>query len=161
MHQPEARREVAMNRSVFAPALALLLCAAVSTFAFAQAQPAKPTTPSPAAKAKFVTPIKGVATIEVIKVPSKYVGKDIVTVYKIKNTSNAPIALLKVDEFWYDKSGKLVSSAEERYRQPFPPGEIVEITTRAPQAAGVNSSQSRFSHANGTIKPTAVKEFKK
>jgi len=148
-----------MNRSVFAPALALLLCAAVCTPSFAQAQPAAPTTPAPATKAKFVTPIKGQATIEVIQAPSKFAGKEIVTVYKIKNTSNAPIALLKIDEYWYGK-GKLVSSDTYRHRQPLAPGEIIEVSTRSPANPGAEVSQAQFSHANGTVKPVKVKAFK-
>ncbi len=148
-----------MNRSVFAPALALLFLTSASASAFAQAQPASPTTPAPAAKAKFVTPLKGVATIEVIQAPSKFVGKEIQTVYKIRNTSSGPIALLKIDEYWYDSGGKLVSSDTKRYKQPFSPGEIIELTTTAPATQGAARSQARFSHANGDVKPKLVKKF--
>ena len=151
-----------MNRSVFAPALALLLGTALSTSAIAQAkaQAAAPTTPAPAAKAKFATPLKGAATIEVLQSPAKFVGKEIVTSYKIKNTSNAPIALLKIDEYWYDKGGKMVSSGTYRHRQPFLPGEVIEVTTSSPAMAGAARSQAQFSHANGTVKPTPVKVMK-
>jgi hypothetical protein len=149
-----------MNRSVFAPALTLLLCLGVTASAFAQAQPAAPTTPAPAAKAKFLTPIKGVATIEVIQERSMFKGKEIVTVFKIKNVSSAPIALLKVDEYWYDAGGKLVSSDTQRHRQPFGPGEIIEMTTRSPAVAGAARSRAVFAHANGTIKANPVKQFK-
>jgi hypothetical protein len=148
-----------MNRSVFAPALALLFLTSASASAFAQAQPASPTTPAPAAKAKFVTPLKGVATIEVIQTPSKFVGKEIQTVYKIKNTSSAPIALLKIDEYWYDSAGKLVSSDTKRHLKPFGAGEIIEIKTSAPGAPGAARSQATFSHANGTVKPKRVTKF--
>jgi hypothetical protein len=149
-----------MNRSAFAPALALLLCVGVSASAFAQAQPAAPTTPAPADKAKFVTPIKGLAIIEVIQERSMFVGKEIVTVFKIRNISKAPIALLKVDEYWYDKAGKLVSSDTQRYKQPFAPGQIIEMKTRSPAVPGVAASRAIFAHANGAIKANAVKSFK-
>ncbi|MGH9373507.1 MAG: hypothetical protein ACRD15_18455, partial [Vicinamibacterales bacterium] len=108
----------------------------------------------------FVTPLKGVATIEVIQAPSKFVGKEIHTVYKIKNTSAAPIALLKIDEYWYDKAGKLVSSDTQRHRQPFTPGETIEMTTKSPANPGAERSQAQFSHANGTVKPKRVTKFK-
>ena len=149
-----------MNRSVFAPALALILGIAISTPALAQAQTAAPTTPAPAAKAKFATPLKGQATIDVMQSPSKFVGKEIVTVFKIKNTSNAPIALLKIDEYWYDKGGKMVSSDTQRYRQPFLPGEVIEMTTKSPAAPGAAQSRAQFEHANGTVKPNRVKAIK-
>jgi hypothetical protein len=148
-----------MNRSVFAPALALLFAISATSSVFAQAQAAAPTTPAPAAKAKFVTPIKGVATIEVIQTPSKFVGKEIQTVYKIKNTSSGPIALLKIDEYWYDAGGKLVSSDTKRHLKPFPAGEVIEITTAAPATKGAARSQATFSHANGTVKPKRVTKF--
>ena len=149
-----------MNRFAFAPALALLLCTTVATSVFAQAKPAAPTTPAPAARAKFMTPLKGTATIEVLRGAAKTVGKEMVTVYKIKNTSAAPIALLKIDEYWYDKGGALVSSDTKRHKQPFGPGEVIEITTAAPVAAGAQRSQAQFSHAYGDIKPTPVKQLK-
>jgi hypothetical protein len=151
-----------MNRSVFAPALASLLSVAISASAFAQAQPAVSTTGTAgAAKAKFLTPLKGEAKIEVIQGASKQVGKEVVKTYKIKNLSSAPIALLKIDEYYYDKGGNLVSTAEQRYRQPFGPGEVIEMTTSAPATPGVvgGRNQAKFSHANGTVNAKAVKKF--
>jgi hypothetical protein len=150
-----------MNRSVFAPALASLLCTVVSASAFAQAQPAAATGTAGAAKAKFVTPIKGEATIEVIQAAGRIVGKEVIKTYKIKNTSKAPIALLKIDEYYYDKAGNVASTDTQRHRQPLQPGEVVEMTTRAPATPGVGTGGNRatFSHANGTIKPKQVKKF--
>ncbi len=148
-----------MHRSVCPSVLALLACAALGSSAFAQAQSAAPTTPAPAAKAKFMTPLKGVAAIEVIQEPSKFVGKEIQTTFRIKNTSSAPIALLKIDEYWYDRAGKMVSSDTQRYRQPLGPGEIVSMTTKSPAMPGAERSQATFTHANGTVKPKSVKKF--
>ncbi len=148
-----------MHRFVCSSVLTLVACAAISGSAFAQAQSAAPTTPAPAAKARFLTPLKGVAAIEVIQGPSKFVGKEIHTLYKIKNVSSAPIALLKIDEYWYDKAGKMVSAGDQRYRQPFSPGEIIELTTKSPALPGAERSQATFSHANGTVKPKSVKKF--
>jgi hypothetical protein len=151
-----------MNRCVFASPLALLLCAAVSSVVFAQAKPAAPTTPAPAARAKFATPIKGEAAIQVIPGASKYdiKQKEIVTTYKIKNMSPAPIAMLKIDEYWYDKGGKVVSTDTQRYKQPFQPGEIIELTTRAPapSPAGWNKNAT-FTHANGKVTVKRVDKF--
>jgi len=154
-----------MNRSVFASALTLLLCTAVASSAWAQAKPAvapAAAAPAPAAKAGFVTPLKGEGTVQVLPGVSKFDPKlkEVVTTYKIKNTSSAPIALLKLDEYWYDK-GKMVSTDTQRYRQPFQPGEIIEVTTHAPapgNPAGWTKNLT-LSHANGKITAKAVKAF--
>jgi hypothetical protein len=131
-----------MNRSAFAPALTVLICSAVVSSAFGQAKPAAPTTtPAPAAKAGFVTPLKGEAAIQVLPGTSKYdpKAKEVITTYKLKNMSSAPIALLKLDEYWY-KDGKMVSTDTQN-----PAGWRKNVT---------------FSHANGKVSPKAVKTLK-
>jgi hypothetical protein len=151
-----------MNRCAFASPLSLLLCTAFATTVFAQAQPAAPTTPAPPARAKFAIPVKGEVTVQVIPGQSKAVGKEIVTVYKIKNMAAGPIALLKVDEYWYDKGGKMVSTDTQRHRQPLQPGEVIELTTHAPAPSGNLAQLSKralFSHANGKVNAKAVKQF--
>jgi hypothetical protein len=152
-----------MNRSVFAPALTLLFCSAVVTSALAQAKPAAPTTtPAPPAKAGFVTPLKGEALIQVIPGTSKYdpKAKEVITTYKLKNMSSAPVALMKLDEYWYAK-GKMVSTDTQRYRQPFQPGEIIEMTTHAPADSNPVGWTKNLtgSHANGKVTLKAVKAF--
>ena len=151
-----------MNRSVFAPALALFFCTAVASSAFAQTKPAAPTTPAPPAKAGFATPLKGEAIIQVIPGTSKYdpKAKEVITTYKLKNMSSAPVAMMKLDEYWYAK-GKLVSTDTQRYRQPFQPGEVIEMTTHAPADANPAGWTKNLtgSHANGKVTLKAVKAF--
>lgn len=160
-----------MNRCVFASAVTLLVAALSTASAVAQtkttAPPAKataaaPTTPAPAAPAKWVAPVKGLATVDMVPGPSKIVGKEIVTTLKLKNTSTGSINLLKVDELWYDKSTprKLVSSATTYYRKPFLPGEIIDVELRAPVgAAPPDINMLTFAHANGSVKASKVKAF--
>ena len=86
-----------MNRLAFASAVAFLVCTVAAAPTFAQAKqatpPAKavaaaPTTPAPATPAKWGgPPVKGLANILIIQGPSKPVGKEIVTNFKIKNIS--------------------------------------------------------------------------
>jgi hypothetical protein len=151
-----------MNRPVFAPALALLLCAAFAASAAAQAKPAAPTTAAPPAQAKYSTPLKGEGLIQVIPGVSKFdpKTKEVTTTYKIKNMSKAPIALLKLEEYWYDK-GKMVSTDTQRYRQPFNPGQVIEVTTHAPAEGSPTgwSKNATYTHANGKITAKAVKKF--
>src|SRR5687767_4620906 len=115
---------------------------------------------APAKPAKYIAPVKGVATIDVIQMPSKRVGKEMVTVLKVKNTSKGSINLLKADEYWYDKSMKIVSGTPYAHKKaPIQPGEIVEITLRSPIPAGValHQNQVMFRHAYGDAKATKVK----
>ena len=149
-----------MNRTAFASVVALLIVSLPASSALAQVQAAAPAAPAAPARAKFATPLKGEGTIDVLKGTSKRVGTDIVTTFRIKNTSSAPLAMLKIDEYWYDKGGKLVSSDTQRYRQPLQPGEIVEMETRAPSNPGATNANWTFSHANGKIKANSVKVLK-
>ena len=128
-----------------------------------QAPAAKATTPTtqqaPAAPAKFIKPLKGTADIQFMEVSAKKVGGNIVTVLKIKNMSNAPISLLKVDEYWYNKSQQVVTGDTQPYRKPFMPGEIIELTLKAPYKSDITVSQYMFSHAGGQVTPKRVKKF--
>jgi hypothetical protein len=150
-----------MTRSAFFSIAALfVLLTSVPVLAHDQATPATSAqTPAPAAHAKFVPVVKGVASIEVIQGPSKTVGKDIVTVLKIKNTSTGSIGLLRVDELWYNKDLKHVSGDSQAIKRAIQPGEIVEVTLKSPVVPNLYRSQYSFSHANGTIKAKAVKKF--
>jgi hypothetical protein len=147
-----------MKRPAFGAVVALAL-ASIAPSAFAQAQTAAPAQPAPAARAKWVAPVKGIATVQVVPGPSKKVGDDIVTVLKIKNMSSGAIALLRVDEYWFDKSLKTVSGDTQRHRQPLNPGEIVEITMRSPAKPNLYRNTFNFSHANGKVDAKTVKKF--
>jgi hypothetical protein len=150
-----------MNRPVFAPAVGFLAVVLSSSLAFAQATQAAPTTPAkPVPTGGWMKPHKGTATIEVLRGPSKQVGKEMVTVLKVKNTTAGAIALLKVDEYWYDKANKGVSGDTQAVRKPIGPGEIAEITCKSPWTATMVQSQYIFTHANGDVKATSVKQFK-
>ncbi len=151
-----------MNRHVFAPAVALLAVVLVSGPAFAQATQAKPTTPAkPLPTSGWVKPVKGLVTVEVIRGATKKVGNEVVTVLKVKNTSSGSIALLKVDEYWYDKKNVVVSGdSKVASRQPINPGQIVEVTCTSPYNPAAYQNQYFFSHANGQVKATVVKQFK-
>jgi hypothetical protein len=151
-----------MNRHVFASAAAFLVAVFSSTAVHAQAAKAAPTPPPERPKpAAWVKLHKGVATIEVIQGQSRTVGKEMVTVLKIRNTSPGAIGLLKAEEFWYDKKMQMVSGdSPPAIRNPVNPGDIVEITFRAPVKPDLYRSTYQFKHANGEVKPTNVKQFK-
>jgi hypothetical protein len=115
---------------------------------------------APAAeRAKYYRPVKGEATIELIRGPAKRVGQDMVTVLQIKNTSPGRIDLLVVDEYWYDTNRQNVTGTSERWRRPFNPGDVIEITLKSPLKPNLYQSMLMFSHANGKIDPKEVKKF--
>lgn len=153
-----------MKRVALACSVTLVLTAAT---VFAQgkgaqgpATKAAPTTGSaPAAPAKFVKMLKGTAEIRFIQVSSKKVGPDIVTVLKIKNLSPLAVSLLKVDEYWYDKTPKVVTGDTQSHRKPFLPGEIIVVTMKAPFKPNLTASQYQFSHAGGKVDVKRVKTF--
>ena len=105
------------------------------------------------------TPVKGTAYVEVIQGQGKQVGGDIVTVSKVKNVSNGPIAGLRVDEYWYNQKLVQVTGDTQRVRAPIAPGEVVEITTRSPMKPGLYKSTLMFNHANGKVTAKGVKKF--
>ena len=118
--------------------------------AYAQA----PATPS---GTKLISPVRGQAEIGFLQPVTKREGGMIVTTIKIKNLASAPIAGLKVDEFWYDKAGDPVTGAQPfRYRKPLMPGEVIDVVLRVPTNPKMNSNQYKFEHANGTIKATKM-----
>lgn len=149
-----------MRRSAAVFASTALFALFIAPAAFAQkASPATPKANAPAALAKWVVPIKGKASVEFMGTTPKKEGNELVTVLKVKNTSPGPIALLRVDEYWYDKSNQTVSAGTARDGKPLMPGEIVELTIRCPYSKDINTNQFMFSHANGTVSPKLVKKF--
>jgi hypothetical protein len=159
-----------MKRLAFVCGLAVLL--ALPAFAETKSTQTKPTqapatkaapaaTPSvaPAAPAKFVKSMKGVANIDFIEGPSKRVGNEIVTTLKVKNMAPLALSLFKVDEYWYDKKREVVTGDSYKNLKPFMPGEIIEVTLKAPVKPDLYQSQYQFSHAGGEVKPNRVKKF--
>lgn len=159
-----------MNRSALFASAALLCSLAFAPAALAQtakstvqsvkATPATPTTaPAAAAKAKFAPVVKGLASIEFIQGTPKRVGTDIVTVLKVKNTSSGAIALLRVDELWYNQKREQVTGDSQKVLKPVQPGEVVEITMKSPAKPNLYVSQYAFSHVNGKVDVKSVKKF--
>ena len=143
-----------MNRCVFVPA-AVLACSLV----FAPSRWRRPPSrrrrrPSgstaPAAPAKFVPLVKGIAQVQYIPGASKRVGKDIVTVFKVKNVSSGAIGLLRIDELGTTRTRQQISGDTETVKRILP-GEVVEVTLKSPYKDGLAQSQYMFSHVNGKV----------
>lgn len=156
-----------MSRSALT-VLAAVLSLLISSSVVAQPKPATPASAAPAqaapaAKARWVPPVRGTATIGMLKPVTKIEkgekGPEVVTRFKIKNLSTGSIALLRIDEYWYDKQGQMLPGASERIRKPILPGEVIDVVLRVPKNDRFFQNQYKFSHANGEIKVEALKKI--
>jgi hypothetical protein len=149
-----------MNRRFALIAAACLFCALTPSSARAQVKPATTANPqAPAAPAKWIPPIKGSASIEFIESKPTIVKDEIITKMKVKNTSKGAIALLAVEEFWYNTKREIASNGVYRHRQLLNPGDVVEFSISSPNKPGIQQNMLMFKHANGTIDPKRVTKF--
>lgn len=118
-------------------------------------QPAAP----PAAKPKFVEPIRGLAVINVLKPVTKVKGNEVITTLSVKNASYGPIAGLKVDEYWYDKGGNIVGGDSQRMKKLLQPNEIYVFELHTPKDPKMNRNTYQFTHANGKVRTESVPKF--
>jgi hypothetical protein len=145
---------------------AFLALTTATTLAQGQAPPAK----QPAAKQPAVAPaasvvptnvkpIKGTAVINILKPVVKVQGNEVVTTIKVRNMSVGSIAGLRIDEYWYDKGGNVVTGDTKRWMKPVMPQEIVTIELRTPKDPKMDRNSYQFSHANGKVQVDTVKKF--
>jgi hypothetical protein len=149
-----------MRRQISVPVLSfaiftLSLCGS----AWGQAKPASTAPAPPVKSAKWVAPLKGEGTIEVIRGKPNKVGNEMVSLLKVKNTSKAPLALVTVEEYWYNAKRETVSGDTQRHKALLQPGEVVEITTKSPYRADMSVNLFMFRHANGKLTAKAVTKF--
>lgn len=147
-----------MNRRSVVFASACLLSAIVPALASAQAKPAAgaPATPPPAAAAKWVPPQKGEVTVDFWNAKPTIVKGDIVTTMKVKNTSKGSIALLSVEEVWYNTKREIATNGTYRNRALLNPGDVIEFKIVSPNKPNLYTNQFLFKHANGNVRPTRV-----
>src|SRR3954463_7213509 len=118
----------------------------------AMASPAAGQTPPPKLQPAF----RGEAQIAMTSPEVKRTAKELVTTFKVKNLSKQPIAGFKIEEFWYDAKGTVVGGDTFRNPKPIQPDEIITITLTDPLTGKERNNNYKFSHANGTVKPTRV-----
>ena len=105
---------------------------------------------------KLVAPVRGNAKVEITRPNTKVIGKEIVTTFLLKNIEAAPIAGLKIEENWYDKSGNPVMGDTFRHLKPIKPGEVVTISFKTPRSPSMQRNQYLITHANGIVKQQVV-----
>ncbi len=146
-----------MNRRV-ALIAAALFAALIPTTSHAQAKPAAqtPAPPAPTAPAKWVPPQKGEVTVDFVQGKPARVKGEIQTKIKLKNTSKGSIALLSVEEIWYNTKREIASNGVYRHKQLINPGDVIEFTISSPEKPDLYTNMLMFKHANGTVKPNKV-----
>ena len=105
---------------------------------------------------KLMPPIYGEAKIEITKPAMKFSGNEVITTLQIKNMEAAPIAGLKVDEFWYDSNGRPMATTTYVHPKPLQAGEVISVTLKTNRVKGLSRNKVGFTHAHGTIKQTLV-----
>ena len=146
-----------MNRRSVFLATACLVSLLAPVPAHAQAKPAaNPPASAPAAPAKWVPPVKGEATVDFWNAKPSIVKGEIVTVMKVKNTSKGSIALLSVEELWYNTKREVATNGSYRNRALLNPGDMIEFKIVSPNKPNLYTNQFVFKHANGNVKPNRV-----
>jgi len=149
-----------MNRRFTLTAAACLLCALTPSSALSQAKPAAPASQPPPAPAKWVPPVKGQASVEMVQSKPQRVGTEIQTALKVRNTSKGSIALLTVEELWYNTKREIATNGRYVHRKLLNPGEIVEFTLHSPIKPDIYTNMFTFKHAYGGVDVTKVPKFK-
>src|SRR5436853_7599334 len=140
-------------RFVFAATLAGVSLAAGS--APAQTPPAPDFKPILAGK-NFTPPVRGKADIEYAKPTQKRVGENVIDSIEVKNASTGPIARLTVETIYYDKGGQVIATGRGFVNGLLQPGEVQTVKVETPFSPKMNSSNYKFSHANGSVTPKKV-----
>lgn len=148
-----------MTRARRAFAASLVVGGFAAGFASAQGTVQAPPMELVLAGKSFTPPLRGVANIEFLPQTTKRTGRMVVTTFKVRNASQAPVARLQIDETWYDKGGNVVTGGRGLINGILPPGEEATIVIETPYDSGMLSNNYNFSHANGTVKPERVSKF--
>jgi hypothetical protein len=126
----------------------------VAVDALAQATTAPPMSPVLAGK-KFTPPFKGQADVDFTQPVTKNVNGMVTTTIQVRNTMNAPLLRLTIDETWYDDKGGLVSGGKGVVNR-LEPGEVGTVKIETPFNKSMKANNYNFTHANGTVKPHKV-----
>ena len=141
-----------MNRARYF--VAALIGASLTVVAAAQTSQAPPMTSVLAGK-KFTPPFKGQADVDFTKPVTKNNKGMVTTTIQVKNSTNAPLLRLTIDETWYDDKGGLVTGGKGVINR-LEPGEVGTVKIETPFDPKMKANNYNFTHANGTVKPHRV-----
>ena len=104
----------------------------------------------------FTPPIRGAADVEFTKPVTKREKDTVIDKVEVKNISSRPIARLTVEAIYYDKAGTVIANGRGFINGLLPAGKVETVTVETPFNVKMNSSNYKFTHANGTINQTRV-----
>jgi hypothetical protein len=104
----------------------------------------------------FKPPVRGAANVEFTKPVTKREGDTVVDRIEVKNVSTQPIARLTIEAIYYDKAGTVIANGRGSINGLLPAGKVETVTVETPFNAKMNSSNYKFTHANGTVTPKRV-----
>jgi hypothetical protein len=126
-------------------------------FGVARAQAPKAPDFQPILQGKnFVSPVRGAVDVEFSKPPVKREKDLVVDEFTVKNVSTGPIARLTIESIYYDKAGAVIAGGKASINGLLKPGEVQTVRVETPFNAKMNSSNYKFTHANGTVTPKKV-----
>jgi hypothetical protein len=107
----------------------------------------------------LVATIRGPGQVGYLQPVSRRQRNEMVTTFRVQNTSTNALAGFSVDEFWYDRGGDTVAGGSFRMQQPFLPGQIIEVEIRIPRDRRMSRNNYEFSHKNGVVEATLFEEM--
>ena len=110
-------------------------------------------------ESELVATIRGPGQVGYLQPVSRRQRNEMVTTFRVQNTSTNALAGFSVDEFWYDRAGDTVAGGSFRMQQPFLPGQIIEVEIRIPRSSRMARNNYEFSHKNGVVEATLFEEM--
>jgi hypothetical protein len=139
-------------RFVFA---ATLVGASLAGSASAQTPAAPDFQPILAGK-NFTPPVRGAADVEFTRPVTKRSGDTVVDTIVVRNMASQPIARLTVEAIYYNKAGAVIANGRGYINGLLPAGKVETVTVETPFNPAMNSSNYKFTHANGVVTPKRV-----
>ena len=96
------------------------------------------------------------AEVEFSKPPVKRQGDLVIDEFKVKNMSSQPIARLTIESIYYEKGGAVIAGGKGFVNGLLQPGEVQTVRVETPFNPKMNSSNYKFTHANGSVTPKRV-----
>ena len=84
---------------------------------------------------------------------------EVLTKMKVRNTSKGSIALLSVEEIWYNSKREIASNGIYRHKSSCPRRNHRVHDSLTREAGPAQQDMLMFKHANGTVKPNRVKKL--
>ena len=144
-----------MIRARFLFAATLVGASLAAGSASAQAPAAPDFQPILAGK-NFKPPVRGAADVEFFKPPVKRQGDLVIDEFRVKNMSTQPIARLTIESIYYEKGGAVIAGGKGYVNGLLQPGEVQTVKVETPFNPKMNSSNYKFTHANGSVTPKKV-----